>query len=90
MREIYFNPASYSKLFGEEKKQEDINAMMYSVEQKGLEKGMEKGVEKGQAEAMIKAAKNLLKSNVSIDVISSATNLTYDQINELKAENYSQ
>ncbi len=81
MREIYFNPASYSKLFGEEKKQEDINAMMYSAEQRGKSEG--------KVEEKLKIAKSLLKNNISIDVIATTTDLTYDQINDLKVTNYS-
>lgn len=47
---------------------------------KGLEQGLEKGIEKG----IKKTAINLLKSNIDISIISSATGLSIEEIKKLK------
>jgi len=52
--------------------------------EKGLEKGMEKGLEKGLEKGKIGIAKKMLKKNMSIDVIIEMTDLTKEEIENLK------
>ncbi len=46
-------------------------------------KGIEKGVEKGERKAKIEAAKKLLESGVSVEIIANATGLTKEEITGL-------
>ena len=48
--------------------------------EKGIERGMERGMEKGR----IEIARNLLASNLSTELISSATGLSVEQIKKLR------
>lgn len=59
------------------------NTRMKSAEKKGLERGMEKGMKQGTYQEKISIAKNLLKKNVDIDIISESTGLSKEQINNL-------
>ena len=66
------------------------HAVEYARE-KGMEKGMEKGIKKGMEKGILighdersrQIARNLLKSNVPIDVISQSTGLSETEINKL-------
>lgn len=45
--------------------------------------GVEEGIKEGKKESKIDIAKNLLKQNVSIEIIISATGLTEDEVKNL-------
>ena len=51
---------------------------------KGFEKGRKEGIEQGINKRNIEIAKNMLKQNLSIDMISSITGLSIEEINNLK------
>ena len=48
------------------------------------EEGMKVGIEEGRNERNLEVAKNLLKQNIAIDIISKATGLTLEEIEKLK------
>ena len=50
----------------------------------GIEQGIEQGISTGLSQGKVEIAKNMLKDNVSIDLISTYTGLTLDEINALK------
>ena len=50
----------------------------------GKEEGMKAGIEEGRNERNLDIAKNLLKQNIAIDIISKATGLTQEEIEKLK------
>ena len=50
----------------------------------GIEQGIEKGIEKGSKEVSVKIAKNMLKRGININEISEITNLTIEEINDIK------
>ena len=52
-------------------------------EEMGLKKGMKQGLEQGTNQRNIEIAKNLLQNNVPIEIISSSTGLSKDEINKL-------
>lgn len=49
----------------------------------GIKEGIKEGIEKGRIESKIDIAKNLLKQNVSIDIVMSATGLTEEEVKNL-------
>ena len=53
---------------------------------KGLEQGLEQGFTDGANHEKREIAKNLLKENVSLDLISKSTGLSHDEIEKLKTE----
>ena len=52
--------------------------------EKGIKKGIEKGMEKGKKEKAIEIAKSLLNIGLDVEMISSTTGLTIDEINSIK------
>ena len=80
----------------EEDKRKIFNSRISSAEKKGLERGMKKGLERGMKKGIeqgieqgennktIEIAKNLLKENIDINVISSTTGLSKEEIEKLK------
>ena len=50
----------------------------------GLEQGIEQGIEQGMKYEKIEIAKSMLKENINIEVISKCTELTIDELNDLK------
>ena len=52
---------------------------------KGIEKGIEQGKEVGEKQKAIDIAKKLLKQNVDINIIIASTDLTLNEIEELKS-----
>lgn len=52
--------------------------------EKGIKKGIEKGMEKGKKEKAIEIAKSLLDIGLDVEMISSTTGLTIDEINSIK------
>ena len=55
-----------------------------AAESRGIEKGMAKGMAKGMEKRNIEIAKNLLKDNIPINIISKSTGLSEEQIKGLK------
>ena len=51
---------------------------------KGLKEGLEKGVKEGLEQSKNEIAKNMLKENMDISLISKLTGLSKEQINNLK------
>ena len=51
---------------------------------KGLKEGLEKGLEQGTEQSKNEIAKNMLKENMDISLISKLTGLSNEQINKLK------
>ena len=51
---------------------------------KGLEQGIEQGLEQGTEQSKNEIAKNMLKENMDISLISKLTGLSNEQINKLK------
>ena len=62
----------------------DENSIKESGYQEGERAGEEKGIEKGKVETQKKVAKKLLKMNIPIEQIVEATELTEEEINNLK------
>lgn len=50
----------------------------------GIEKGIEQGTEKGIIEGIKKTAVNMLKQNLSFDIVKSVTGLSSNEIIRLK------
>jgi predicted transposase/invertase (TIGR01784 family) len=48
-----------------------------------MQKGIEKGLKQGEEKKAIEIAKNLLKANVDLNLISQTTNLSIEQIRNL-------
>ncbi|BDR59672.1 Rpn family recombination-promoting nuclease/putative transposase [Xylocopilactobacillus apicola] len=63
---------------------EEREAELSYAERYGEAKGMEKGEEKGEVRAKEQIARNLLAQGVDLKVISSATNLSVEEIERLK------
>lgn len=59
---------------------------LISAEAKGRAEGEAKGRAEGRTERDMEIALNLLRQNLSLDVISSATGLTHNELTELKAK----
>jgi len=66
-----------------EEKEMDNEAAKYNSHQKGLEEGEKKGKEEGKKEKSIEIAKNMLKLNVDINIISQSTGLDIEEIKNL-------
>ncbi|MEN8123200.1 MAG: Rpn family recombination-promoting nuclease/putative transposase [Bacteroidota bacterium] len=85
-----FETAEIAKLKPEEYKQYEasVNAYrdIFNIKNTYLEKGEKKGHEKGKIEGKIEVAKNLLKNNVSLEIIISSTGLTKDEIEKMKGQ----
>ena len=71
------------------------NTELYNAEQKGIkqgkkdgikegkEKGIKQGIKQGIKENKLETAKNMLKENISIDIISRVTGLDIKEIEKL-------
>lgn len=62
----------------------DIEATEALGYDKGLKVGLEEGRQEGEKNKAIKIAKNLLKQNISIEIIIECTGLTKEEIEKLK------
>ena len=69
----YYNDLNYEK-------QEGIKEGL----EKGKEEGLKEGLDKGLKEGKIEMAKNMLKDNVDINIISKYSGLSIDEIKNLK------
>ncbi len=54
--------------------------------QQGLEQGLEQGLKQGEARKSKEIAKNMLKENIDIKVITKVTGLTEKEIKKIKEE----
>ena len=62
-----------------------INYARNEGKKEGIEEGEKRGKEIGIKESQIKIAKEMLKKNLPINLISEITKLTEEEINELKS-----
>ena len=62
------------------------NKQIKIAHEQGIEEGIEEGMKEGAKQEKIEIAKNLLKENVEIDIIISATGLSKEEIEKLKKE----
>jgi len=65
------------------KEADEINALR-TAERKGLQKGLEKGREEGKKEKAMEIAKNLLNLGLDIESISKTTDLSVEEIKNIK------
>ena len=75
------NLAGVNRIITEE---EDREFILNTEKDIAREKGMKQGVKEGMRKGIIQTAKKLLSMNMSIKDISKATNLTIEEINNLK------
>jgi len=66
----------------------DKSSMLKQALRKGELKGELKGEKKGKIEGKIEVARNLLLANVNVEIISSATGLTREEIEKLRQEQH--
>jgi len=64
--------------------QEILHEGLAEGEARGLAKGEAKGLAKGKAEATNQIALNMLRSNISVDVVAQLTGLTTKQVQKLQ------
>ena len=69
---------SYMNAFKEEGLQQGL--------EQGLQQGLQQGMQKGLYQQAIQTAKNMLKDKVGIKIISKYTNLSIDEVEELKTK----
>ncbi len=55
-----------------------------SIRDEGIRKGLKQGLEQGTEQSKNEIAKNMLKENMDISLISKLTGLSNEQINKLK------
>jgi predicted transposase/invertase (TIGR01784 family) len=67
-----------------EKRKKDYLSEMAMCEKRGREEGRELGRKEGEAKKAIETARNLLKYNVDLDIISKSSGLSIEQINALR------
>ncbi len=56
----------------------------YEGLEEGIQQGIKEGIQQGEKEKAIKIAKNLLKQNISIEIVVKCTGLTKEEIEKLK------
>ena len=57
---------------------------LYDARKAGLKEGMEKGRLAGERNAKFATARNLLKKNISAEIISECTGLSLEEVKRLK------
>ena len=57
---------------------------LYDARQAGLKEGMEKGLLAGERKKAIETAKNLLKKNISAEIIAECTGLSLEEVIKIK------
>ena len=72
----------------EKEKMDELTKLAYEEDghKRGLEQGIQQGFTDGANHEKREIAKNLLKENVSLDLISKSTGLSHDEIEKLKTE----
>ena len=66
-----------------DKKKLDQEMVYNNGKEDGIEQGIEQGIEEGEKRKSLEIAKNLINQEISIDVISKATGLTKEEIENL-------
>ena len=77
----------YERDMASEKYWESVEARKEGLKEglnKGLKEGLDKGLKEGEKNKSIEIAKNMLKDNVDINIISKYSGLSIDEINNLK------
>ncbi len=64
----------------------DYKVQNRAAREEGIREGIEKGIEKGVEKGKLLTAKNMLKSGLSVELISSVTELSIERIKELQKE----
>ena len=64
----------------------DIAVQREEAREEGIEIGLEQGIEKGAYQNKIETAKNFLKSNVAVELISKCTGLSLETVQKLASE----
>ena len=59
---------------------------LHDARKAGIMEGMEKGLLAGERNAKFATAKNLLKKNISAEIIAECTGLSLEEVNSLKKE----
>ena len=57
---------------------------LHDARKAGLKEGMEKGLLAGERKKAIETAKNLLKKNISAEIIAECTGLSLEEVKRLK------
>ena len=76
--EVYALYSAYTK------EELEKNTLIEEAEQRGHEKGTQEGIEQGIKNRSIEIAKNMIKENIDIDIISKITGLSKEEIEKLK------
>lgn len=63
-----------------------LEAAEEAAEKRGLERGIERGIEKGKQEQKKEVARKMLKKGIDIEVIIETTELTIEEIEQLKKD----
>ena len=79
-RKVYNSKMNYAEKIGMEKGMQ--KGMEKGIE-KGIKQGIEQGLREGEHAKTIEIAKEMLKENIDINVISKVTNLSISEINSL-------
>ncbi len=91
-RKVYNSKMNYAEKIGMEKgMQEGMEKGMQEGMEKGIKKGIKQGIEQGIEQGLregehaktIEIAKEMLKENIDINIISKVTNLSISEINSL-------
>lgn len=84
LQEVSADEIMREKYNAREKARLDYNSAMKSAEKRGMEKGMEKGIEKGEHRKAREMAKRLLGMGISPEQVADASELSLEEILELK------
>ena len=79
-RKVYNSKMNYAEKIGMEKGMQ--KGMEKGIE-KGIKQGIEQGLREGEHAKTIEIAKEMLKENIDINIISKVTNLSISEINSL-------
>ena len=83
-RKVYNSKMNYAEKIGMEKGMQKV--MEKGIEKgikQGIEQGIEQGLREGEHAKTIEIAKEMLKENIDINIISKVTNLSISEINSL-------
>ena len=83
---IKMNSAERNEYIYYQKQSVHSQDILQSAEAKGRVEGKAEGKAEGRTEEKMEIALNLLRQNLPLDAISSATGLSHDELNELKAK----
>lgn len=83
---IKMNSAERNEYIYYQKQSVHSQDILQSAEAKGRVEGKAEGKAEGRTEEKMEIALNLLRQNLPLDAISSATGLSHDELNELKSK----